>query len=255
MSALLGAPVAVRSPGTLLHVVDADSVGRVAAAIVAEFVHGEPTGVLGVATGSSPEPVYEHLARARADGLRTEGLTLVALDEYAGLPSADPRSYRSYVLERIARPLSVDPARVLVPDPERLGAEEAARRHDDAIGAVGGVGLQLVGIGSNGHLGFNEPGSPLDGRSRVVELALSTRRDNARYFGGDVAAVPTHAVTQGIGTVLEARHVLLIARGPTKAAALRAALTGPVDPLLPASALQRHPAVSVVADHAALGRD
>ena len=254
MTALLERALVPRSAGTLLHASDAASVGRVAAAIVTEFVRANPRGVLGVATGSSPEPVYEQLARARADGLRTEGLTLVALDEYVGLDESDPRGYRAYVLERIAGPLGIDPARVLVPETSRLSAEDAAREHERRLVELGGAGLQLAGIGSNGHLGFNEPGAPLDGRTRVVELAASTRRDNARYFGGDPDRVPSRAVTQGIGTILDAGHILLLARGAGKAGALRAALTGEVDPLLPASALQRHPRVSVVADHAALDR-
>jgi glucosamine-6-phosphate deaminase len=234
----------------------AHEIGQHAADVVAAFVRAEPHGVLGVATGSSPEPLYAELVLRRQDGLRTCGLTLVALDEYVGLEADHPESYRTFVRDRIARPLGVDDDRVVVPDgscPDPVDATLAADAHERRIVELGGVGLQIVGIGANGHLGFNEPGSPFDGRSRVVELADRTRLDNARYFGGDARAVPSHAITQGLGTIMAARQVLLVARGRAKAAALAAALQGPVTESVPASLLRRHPRVTIVADREALG--
>lgn len=224
-------------------------VGDEAADIVAAFVRREPTGVLGVATGGSPLDLYAALARRRAAGLDTTELTLVALDEYVGLDAADARSYRTYVRTLIAEPLGIPGERVHVP----AGSTAAdAALYEATIDSVGGVDLQIIGIGRNGHIGFNEPGSALDSRTRVIELTESTRHANAPWFSGDAAAVPTHAMTQGIGTILDARAVLLVATGAAKAPALAAALRGPVTADLPASVIQRHPDVTVVADPDAL---
>jgi glucosamine-6-phosphate deaminase len=232
---------------------DAAGLGVAAADVVQAFLGEDPAGVLGVATGSSPEPLYAELARRhRERALVTDGLSLVALDEYVGLPPGHPESYLAFVLGRIARPLGVPDARVVVPDGAAADPVEAAAEHERRIRRLGGAGLQIVGIGANGHLGFNEPGSPFDGVSRVVPLADATRRDNARYFGGDADAVPTHAITQGIQTIMSARRILLVASGERKAPALAAALAGPVTERVPASVLQRHPHVTVVADRAAL---
>ena len=240
-----------RSPGTRLHAVATADVGATAAEVVAAFVAEHPDGVLGVATGTSPTELYRALTVLRADGLVTDRLTLVALDEYVVLAVGDPRSYLAYVRDRIARPLGVPAQRVLVP----VGAGPLdAARYDDRIAGLGGVGLQIVGIGRNGHIGFNEPGSAFDSRSRVVTLADSTRAANAAHFDGRIEAVPTHAITQGIGTILDARRIVLVAQGAAKADALGAALWGTVTGDLPASALQAHRDVTVVADPAALGR-
>ncbi|WP_081234785.1 glucosamine-6-phosphate deaminase [Clavibacter tessellarius] len=232
---------------------DAAGLGSAAADVVQAFLGEDPAGVLGVATGSSPEPLYAELGRRHRDrALITDGVSLVALDEYVGLPPGHPQSYLAFVRARIARPLDVPDARVVVPDGAAADPDEAAAEHERRIRRLGGAGLQIVGIGANGHLGFNEPGSPFDGVSRVVRLAGATRRDNARYFGGDVDAVPTHAITQGIATIMSARRILLVASGERKARALAAALAGPVTERVPASVLQRHPHVTVVADRAAL---
>jgi len=232
---------------------DRAALGSAAADVVQAFLAGEPAGVLGVATGSSPEPLYAELARRYADGaLAVAGIALVALDEYVGLPAGHPESYLSFVRARIAGPLGVPDARVVVPDGTAADPDAAAAEHERRIRALGGAGLQIVGIGANGHLGFNEPGSPSTGTTRVVELAAATRRDNARYFDGDPARVPSHAITQGIATIMSARRILLVASGAAKADALARALAGPVTEEVPASILQRHPDVTVVADRAAL---
>ena len=242
---------APRSSATRVHCVPSGRVGPEAAAAVAAFVSDNPDGVLGVATGASPRALYAALVEARQRGLVTDRLTLVALDEYVGLTSGDPRSYLAYVRDHIARPLGVPGTRVLVP--VGAGALDAAR-YEEAIRAVGGVGLQIVGIGRNGHIGFNEPGSAADSRTRVVTLTPSTRSANATFFGDHTEAVPTHALTQGIATILEARTLVLVARGAAKAEALTAALYGEMTTDLPASLLQTHPDVTVVADAPALGR-
>ncbi len=243
---LAAAPVVPASSATRVVVAASGTVGEVAAGFVSAVA---PDGVLGVATGSSPLALYAALTRLRAEGLATTGLRLFALDEYLGLDADDPRSYAAYVRSVIAEPLGIPTARVRVPS----GATAAdADAYEHAIAAAGGIDLQIVGIGRNGHIGFNEPGSDAATRTRVVELDESTRRANAEHFGGDLAQVPTHAMTQGVATILSARRIVLVASGAAKAPALRAALTGPVTAANPASFLQRHPDVTVVADLDAL---
>lgn len=243
----MSAPVAV-TPGVQLRVVESADIAVVAGAVVAHAVRNAPEGVLGIATGRTPERLYAELARLAAGGLDCSRLTIAALDEYVGLAADDPRSYRSYVMAKIAAPLGIPAESVLMPSAGVDGA-----RFDDVLAARGGVDLQILGIGRNGHIGFNEPGSAIDSATRVVELTASTRADNAEYFGGDADAVPTHAATQGIGTILRARHVLLLASGESKLAAVRAAIGGAVTADVPASALQTHRDVVVIADTAAAG--
>ena len=220
---------------------DAEAVGKHAAALVLRSVERDPALVLGVATGGTPLPVYRALARGSAD---FSAVRVVALDEYVGLPAGHPGSFAAYVRHEITEPLGLPTGNVVVPQGSGQGLERRIRE-------LGGVDLQLLGIGRNGHLAFNEPPSALDSRTRVVALSETTRRDNARAFGRDQA--PTHAVTQGLGTILEARHLVLLATGEAKADAVAAALTGPVTPDCPASVVQLHPRVTVVVDETAAG--
>jgi len=226
---------------------DAQAVARRAAAVVLDDRAGRERYTLGVATGSSPSGLYRELAGAVAvePGLFA-GVRAVALDEYVGMSPEDARSYHATVRNEVVEPLGLDPDRVRVP------TAQSAEEYDATIALEGGVDLQILGIGSNGHIAFNEPGSPHDSATRIVALAEATRRDNARFFDS-IEEVPTHAVTQGIGTVLRARRLLLIAQGAGKAAAVAAALEGPVTEDLPGSALQRHGDVTVVLDSAAAG--
>jgi glucosamine-6-phosphate deaminase len=245
------APSAVAHPvrGPLVLAADTDEVGVIAARLVADHVRGHPTGVLGVATGASPLRLYAALAELRAEGLVTEGLTLAALDEYVGIGPGDERSYHSYVVRHIAEPLGIPESRVLVP---RDGTQQDAERYEATLRGLGGVGLQVVGIGRNGHIGFNEPGSSRHSRTRVVALSDDTRAANARYFAGEADRVPSHAITQGIATILTASTIVMVASGAAKAWALDAALRGPVTADVPASFLRTHPSVTVVADDEAL---
>jgi glucosamine-6-phosphate deaminase len=215
-----------------------------------------PTGArLGVATGGTPLLLYRELARRSSAGrIDLRDTTLVALDEYVGLGADDPHSYRAYVRDTIADPLRVDPAAVFVPDGLAADPDREAADFERSIDAIGGVDVQIVGIGSNGHLGFNEPGSSFASTTRTVALSARTRADNARFFGGSTELVPTHAITQGLATICRAHTVVLLVYGASKAPALEAALRGPVDTDVPASVLQRHPRVTVIADHdAAVG--
>ncbi len=216
--------------------------GMAAADAVLERLAARANPVLGIATGSSPLPLYEQLARRARELPSLRGF---ALDEYLGLPAGHPQSYREVVRREVIEPLGLDPDGVHVPDGAAPDPERAAAAYEELIRAAGGIDVQILGIGSNGHLAFNEPGSALDSRTRVVELTASTREANARFFPflGDV---PTQALTQGLGTIREARSLVLLASGPGKADAIAAALTGPVTPEVPASVLQLHPDVTVL---------
>ncbi len=233
-------------------VVDDDLLASAAAdALLSRLPAGAPAR-LGVATGGTPMRLYAELARRSAAGqIDLSGAVVVALDEYVGLDAGDPHSYAAYVRDRIADPLGIPPANVLVPLGGSAHPECAAAEFEARVADVGGVDVQIAGIGSNGHLAFNEPGSPLDSTTRVVELSERTRADNARFFGDRIEDVPRHAITQGLATICRARSILLLASGPGKAGALAAALHGPVVADVPASVLQRHPDVTVIADRAA----
>lgn len=207
--------------------------------------------VLGVATGSTPLSVYEELAARNLDLSRAWAF---ALDEYVGLPVDHPESYHEVLRREVIEPLALDPERVIIPggngthdvgDTASLLVECA--RFEQHIDEVGGIDVQLLGIGTNGHLAFNEPGSALDSITRLTELAHQTRIDNARYFAS-LDDVPTHAVTQGLGTILRARTIVLLAFGQRKAQALAEALEGDVTEAMPASVIQRHPHAVVLAD-------
>ena len=222
-----------------------------AADLVAEQVSRRPDTVLGVATGSSPLGAYRELARRQAHGLLDlTRLRCFALDEYVGLPSGHPAGYAAVLERELARPFGLPPSRVQVPDGSRGDLGAACRDYEEAVARAGGIDLQILGIGANGHIGFNEPGSSLSSRTRVKALSARTRADNARFFEAP-DHVPTHCVTQGLGTILDARRVLLVAQGERKAAAVAAAVEGPVSAMCPASVLQFHPAVTVVVDEAA----
>lgn len=228
----------------LVRAADAATLGTLAADVVLATLAASPAPVIGVATGSSPSPLYSALAASGAD---FSTATWFALDEYVGLPPGHPESYAEVLRREIVEPLGLDPKRVHLPDPHRVDLHDAARRYEQQIASAGGIDLQILGIGRNGHLAFNEPGAALDSRTRVETLTEDTRRANQRFFDS-LDEVPTRCLTQGLGTILEARHLLLIARGREKAEALARALTGPVGTDCPASVLQTHGQVTVLAD-------
>ncbi|AXH96229.1 glucosamine-6-phosphate deaminase [Ornithinimicrobium avium] len=234
---------------------DEEQVGRVGADAVAQHVLADPSSVLGLATGSSPLPVYQELAaRVRRAELSLAGCRAFLLDEYVGLPPGHPESYREVIMRDFVDHVDLIPAQVQGPDGLAEDVREACSAYEQAIADAGGVDVQLLGVGSDGHVAFNEPGSSLGSRTRIKTLTGQTRRDNARFFGGDVAAVPQHCITQGIGTILDARHLVLVAMGVAKAEAVHSLVEGAVSALWPASALQLHAHVTVILDGAAASR-
>jgi len=232
-----------------------DHVGAVGAAKVAQIARRVGPGVvIGVATGGSPLSLYAHLAsRVEAGTLDLSEASAFALDEYVGLPIEHPESYYSVIDRTVTKPLHLDPARVHVPNGSLEGLETAGQRYDAAIVAAGGVDVQILGIGANGHIGFNEPTSSLHSRTRVKTLTPQTRADNTRFFDSE-DDVPRHCITQGIGTIMEARALVLVANGAHKADAIAAMVEGPVTSWCPASVLQMHPRATVIIDEAAAGR-
>jgi glucosamine-6-phosphate deaminase len=221
-----------------------------AARIVAALVRDKPDAVLGLATGSSPMPLYEALAHEDLDLSQVRGFSL---DEYLGLGSTHKHSYAQVIQREVIDRLGLTASRIHTPDGQAPDATREALDFEARIRAAGGIDIQILGIGSNGHLAFNEPPSSFTSRTRVVELADSTRRDNARFFDS-LEDVPTRAITQGMGTISEARHLLLIAHDLRKAEAAARAIEGPVTEDFPASMIQLHPHVTVVLDEAAASK-
>ena len=225
--------------------------GEFAADLVAGVVTADPTASLGLATGESPLPVYDDLIRRYRQGDVSFGSASVfLLDEYVGLPRDHPNSFRSTIRRVFGGHTDLLDQRVFGPQAESDGLEAACDRYEQSIRDAGGISVQLLGIGSNGHIGFNEPPSSMGSRTRPVRLTAQTRKDNARYFSSP-DEVPTCALTQGIGTILEAERLVLVAFGVRKAKAVAAAVEGPVTAMCPASALQLHADATIVADRAA----
>ncbi|MBO3661990.1 glucosamine-6-phosphate deaminase [Microbacterium stercoris] len=211
-----------------------------------------PEAVLGLATGSSPLRVYDELAaRVAAGTMSFASARAFTLDEYVGLPAGHPGSYRRVIDEDFARRVDFADGAVQGPDGTASDLSEAAAEYERRIVSAGGIDLQILGIGTNGHIAFNEPGSSVHSRTRVEVLSEQTRTDNARFFGGDIDAVPTRCLTQGIGTILEAREIILLAIGANKASAVAAMVEGAPSERVPATALRSHPRVTVLADAAA----
>ena len=230
-------------------VADAAAGGELVADEIARLVRANPDTVLGLATGSTPLAVYEALP-SRLVGVDVSRVRGFALDEYVGLDPAHEESYRSVIAREVVEPLGLDPARVHVPDGSLEGIEHAGEKYERALADAGGIDLQLLGIGTDGHIGFNEPGSSFASLTRVKTLTRRTREDNARFFDS-IDDVPRHCITQGLGTILRARHLVLLAFGKGKAEAVAGAVEGPVTASLPGSAIQLHPHATVVLDEAA----
>ncbi|MFD6496462.1 glucosamine-6-phosphate deaminase [Streptomyces sp. NPDC059944] len=234
---------------------DAKAGGELIAEAMAELLRRKPDALLGVATGSTPLPIYEALAATvRSGAVDPSGARVAQLDEYVGLPAEHPESYRSVLRREVLEPLGLGMDAFMGPDGTAADVQAACEAYDAALAAAGGVDLQILGIGTDGHIGFNEPCSSLASRTRIKTLTEQTRVDNARFFEGDIEQVPHHVITQGIGTILEARHLVLLATGEGKADAVAATVEGPVAAICPASALQLHPHATVVVDEAAASK-
>jgi len=234
---------------------DSHAIGDLGADAIGSLLQRKPDAVLGLATGSSPLAIYDELATRCESGQvsfrQARGFTL---DEYVGLPADHPERYRNVIDTVLVS--RVDFAAGAVRGPDGLAADipSACAEYEEAIRRAGGIDLQILGIGTDGHIGFNEPGSSLASRTRIKTLTRQTRLDNARFFGGDVDLVPTHCLTQGLGTIMAAGHVILVATGRSKAEAVHQLVEGPVSAMWPATILQHHRHVTVLLDDAAARR-
>lgn len=224
-----------------------EAASQIAARIIARLLREKPNAVLGLATGSTPLLLYHELIRMKLDWSR---VTTFNLDEYVGLPPDHPQSYHHFMHTHLFRHINIPRNQVHIPDGMAKDIPSFCKHYEDQIAAAGGIDLQVLGIGTDGHIGFNEPSSSLASRTRIKTLTDQTRRDNARFFGS-LEEVPYHVITMGIGTIMEARQIVLLAFGKHKARAIAEAVEGPITAMNPASVLQMHPVVKVCLDEAA----
>lgn len=225
---------------------EASAIAR-AADHIAEHMAQRSDCVLGLATGGTMLPLYQRLIRLHADGLSFASVTTFNLDEYVGLAPDHPASYHSYMRKALFDHVDVDPSRTHLPQGDAADPVAEAADYEARIARSGGISMQLLGIGRNGHIGFNEPTSSLASPTRIKTLTESTRCANQPYFGPDETP-PGYAITMGVGTILSARECLLLATGSAKANAVAAMVEGPVAAICPASALQMHARTTVVLD-------
>jgi glucosamine-6-phosphate deaminase len=231
---------------------DADSAASLLVALIEEVVRKKPDATLGFATGRTMEMVYEKLAAKHADeGLDFSRCSSFNLDEYIGLSGEDPGSYRYYMNERLFRHINIDLGNTFLPNGAADDIDAECEDYERRIEEQGGIDLQLLGIGSTGHIGFNEPLSALRSRTRAKALTPETRVQNAPMFDDDIERVPKRAITMGVGTILDSRRCILLATGASKAGIIAKAVEGPVTSMISASALQLHPRCTVIVDEEA----
>lgn len=233
---------------------DYEALSERAARLIADEIEARERIVLGLATGSTPLGVYRRwIEWVRAEQLSFAGVSTFNLDEYVGLAPDHPQSYWSFMQEKLFRQIDIRPSNVHIPQGNAEDVQAHCAEYERQIRAAGGIDIQILGIGGNGHIGFNEPGAEFGGSTHLVALAESTRRANARFFKKE-EDVPTHAVTMGLKSIMNARQILLLASGRGKSEAVARAVYGDVTPDHPASILQLHPnCVFLLDEEAALG--
>lgn len=235
----------------VIVVKDYDAVSKEAFEVMKEVVTGKEDAVLGLATGSSPIGLYENMIQDhKENGTSYAKCQSFNLDEYVGIDRNYPESYWTFMHKNLFHGIDLPEDKVHVP---YGNTKEDCEAYEKAMENVS-VDIQVLGIGANGHIGFNEPGTPFTEETHIVELTEKTRSDNARFFDNDINQVPTHAITMGIATIMKAKKILLVATGANKADAVAAMVNGPVDPVCPASVLQNHADVVVIVDEAAAAK-
>lgn len=240
-----------------MEVVIADeyTLAELAADAIERLLRTEASPILGLATGSSPLRIYDELTtRHKNEGLSFARAQAFMLDEYVGIADDHPQRYRNVIDTEIATRVDFAEGAVHGPDGSADDLAAASADYERKIAEAGGIDLQILGIGSDGHIAFNEPGSSLASRTRVKSLTHQTRVDNARFFDGDVEQVPKLCLTQGLGTIMEARHLVLVATGGNKAEAVHQMVEGPISAMWPATVLQMHQHVTVLLDDASASR-
>ena len=231
-----------------------EQISKAAAQVVADTINSKPNTVLGLATGSTPLGLYKELARMhKEEGLDFSHVSTFNLDEYVGLPPGHSQSYHYFMHENLFKDINIEPQNIHIPSGTTNNYEAFCEWYEERIEQCGGIDVQVLGIGSDGHIAFNEPGSSLGSRTRIKTLSKETIEDNSRFFKKK-AEVPIYAITMGVGTVLEARKLILLANGANKAKAIADAIEGPVSCMCTASVLQLHPDSSLFLDQAAAGK-
>ena len=231
-----------------------EEMSKVAAQEVADVLNAKPNAVLGMATGSTPLGVYQELVKMHQRGeIDFSHVTTFNLDEYVGLPITHAQSYHRFMHENFFRHINIPAQNIHIPSGTTTNYRAFCDWYEKRIVECGGIDLQIVGIGSDGHIAFNEPGSSLSSRTRLKTLAKQTIDDNARFFDRP-EDVPIYAITMGVGTILEARQILMLANGAKKADAVAAAIEGPVTSMITASALQMHPSTKAFLDEGAASK-
>ena len=234
---------------------DRIDVSRALATRIAAEIRTKPDIVLGLPTGRTPLELYAELVRRHVAGeIDFSRVTTFNLDEFLGVPAKHPGSYRSFMERYLFEHVNIDPARIHFLDGAAEEPAAECERYEHEVDAAGGIDLQIIGIGTNGHIGFNEPAAELDARTHRVKLKPETRRSNAALFGGDPENVPAEALSMGMGTILQARSVVLLATGAGKANCVERVVHGPITTLLPASFLQLHRQAVLMLDDAAAAR-
>jgi glucosamine-6-phosphate deaminase len=248
------APVARNFQEVLMEIIIAettDEMSRLAADMIERQLLRKPSSVLGLATGSTPVGLYEELVRRRQEkGMDFSKVITFNLDEYLDLSPSHPQSYRYFMDQHLFKHINLDPKNIHVPYGHAGEVEEFCEWYEEEIKRAGGIDIQVLGIGADGHIAFNEPGSSLGSRTRLKTLTKQTIDDNARFFDNP-EEVPRFAITMGVGTILEAKEILLLASGDQKAEIVAQALEGPITAQVSASALQMHRHVTVIVDSAA----
>ncbi len=228
-------------------------ISREAAILIAEKIRNKPGLVLGLATGSTPLGVYQELIQMHRDQtLDFSQVTTFNLDEYVGLPPDHPQSYHYFMWENLFKHININPSQVNIPDGMAQNIDSHCEWYENQIKKAGGIDLQLLGIGANGHIAFNEPGSSLGSLTRIKPLTLKTIKDNARFFNSE-DEVPKSAITMGINTIMNAHEIVLLANGKNKAQAVKSMIEGPISTSCPASILQMHRKATIFLDKESAG--
>jgi glucosamine-6-phosphate deaminase len=232
----------------ILKFASQDKLNEAGAGIIAGLVQTNPRAVLGLATGGTPVGIYKDLVESHKAGMVSfKSVTTFNLDEYVGIPEDHPESYHNYMNEHLFQHIDANPDKIYIPNGNAADLEQECARYNALLDEAKQMDLQLLGLGHNGHIGFNEPDHALMSGTHIVKLKAETRSANARFFDS-IDQVPTHALTMGVGTILKAKMILLVVRGADKAEIVHRALTGPITTECPASLLQTHPHVVVLLD-------
>jgi glucosamine-6-phosphate deaminase len=236
----------------IIRVANYEDMSKQAGKLMVEKIRSNPSMVLGLATGSTPIGVYQYLIKDHKDNSSSyKNIKTINLDEYIGLPFGDSNSYHDFMRKNLFNHLDIQHENTYIPNGNAKDLDIECARYETLIQEIGGIDLQILGIGENGHIGFNEPGTAFDSHTHIVKLAENTRMANSRFFQS-IADVPTHAITMGIASILDSREIFLLASGVKKAQAIARLMTGKWSEDFPASALMHHKNVTIIADEDAL---